>query len=107
MTTLAKSGKDLRAAVESDPGAGNDTGAGALLGPAAGAGCGAVVMVLTLGTFSALNGVSVDVAALGGWAVADVVANLAMLFCARALAARAHDAVGAEGASNRAKVASA
>lgn len=71
------------------------------------AGCGAVVMVLTLGTFSALNGVSVDVAALGGWAVADVVANLAMLFCARALAARARDAVGAEGAPNRAKVVSA
>ena len=41
MTTLAKSGKDLRAAVESEPGAGNDAGAGALLGPAAGAGCGA------------------------------------------------------------------
>ena len=56
---------------------------------AACAGCGAVVMVLTLGTFSALNGVSVDVGALGAWAAADVVANLAMLFGARALAARA------------------
>lgn len=53
------------------------------------AGCGAVVMVLTLGTFSALNGVSVNTAALGGWAVADVVANLVMLFGARALTVRA------------------
>ena len=35
MTTLAKSGKDLRAAVENEPGTGNEAGAGAALDPGA------------------------------------------------------------------------
>ena len=46
--------------------------------------CGAIVAVLTVGTFSALNAVSVSLPALGGWLAADVAANLAMLFGANA-----------------------
>lgn len=41
--------------------------------------CGVVVMVLTVGTFSAINQVSVDGAVVGAWLVADVVVNLAIL----------------------------
>ena len=47
--------------------------------------CGAVVMVLTVGTFGALNVASISLPALGGWFAADVAANLAMLFGAQAL----------------------
>lgn len=48
------------------------------------AGCGAVVAVLTVGTFSALNAASISLPALGGWFAADIVVNLAMLFGAKA-----------------------
>lgn len=48
------------------------------------AACGAVVAALTVGTFSALNVASVSLPALGGWFVADIVVNLAMLFGAKA-----------------------
>lgn len=48
-------------------------------------GCGIAVMVLTVGTFSAINAASVDVAAVGGWLAVDVAVNLVMLFGASAL----------------------
>ena len=44
--------------------------------------CGLVVMVLTVGTFSTLNHVSIDTSALGVWFAADAVVNIAMLFAA-------------------------
>lgn len=44
--------------------------------------CGLVVMVLTVGTFSTLNHVSIDTSALGVWFAADAVVNIAMLFVA-------------------------
>lgn len=44
--------------------------------------CGLVVMVLTVGTFSTLNHVSIDTSALGVWFAADVVVNIAMLLAA-------------------------
>ena len=47
---------------------------------------GAVVAALTVGTFSALNVASISLPALGGWFAADVVANVAMLFGAKAYA---------------------
>lgn len=53
---------------------------------AAVAACGAVVAALTVGTFSALNVASISLPVLGGWFAADVVANLAMLFGAKAYA---------------------
>lgn len=56
------------------------------------AGCGAVVAVLTVGTFAALNQVSVEVPALLGWVAADVVANLLMMAGAARVASRARDA---------------
>lgn len=46
--------------------------------------CGAVVMVLTVGTFGALNTASVNVAVLGGWLLADVAVNVAILLGAQA-----------------------
>ncbi|MEE0705471.1 MAG: hypothetical protein UCH28_03690, partial [Adlercreutzia sp.] len=46
--------------------------------------CGAVVMVLTLGTFGALNTVAIDLPVLGGWFAADLAVNLVMLFGAQA-----------------------
>ena len=51
--------------------------------------CGLVVMVLTVGTFSAVNAASIDLAAVGGWFAADVVANLAIMFGMAALAKKA------------------
>ena len=48
--------------------------------------CGAVVAALTVGTLSALNVASISLPALGGWFAADVVANVAMLFGAKAYA---------------------
>lgn len=48
--------------------------------------CGAVVAALTVGTFSALNVASISLPALSGWFAADVVANVAMLFGAKAYA---------------------
>lgn len=44
--------------------------------------CGLVVMVLTVGTFSTLNHVSIDTSALGVWFAADAVVNIAMLLAA-------------------------
>ena len=49
------------------------------------AACGAVVMVLTVGTFSALNVVAVSLPALGGWVAADLIVNVVLLFGAAAL----------------------
>ena len=51
------------------------------------AACGAVVMVLTVGTFSALNA-AVSLPALGGWAAADLVVNVILLFGSAALIRR-------------------
>ena len=51
--------------------------------------CGLVVMVLTVGTFSAINAASISLAAVGGWFAADVVANLAIMFGMAALAKKA------------------
>ena len=48
--------------------------------------CGLVVMVLTAGTFAALNAATVDVGVVGAWFAADVVVNLAIMFGANALA---------------------
>lgn len=48
--------------------------------------CGTVVAALTVGTFSALNVASISLPALGGWFAADVAANVAMLFGAKAYA---------------------
>ena len=56
------------------------------------AGCGAVVAVLTVCTFAALNQVSVEVPALLGWVAADVVANLLMMAGAARVASRARAA---------------
>ena len=42
--------------------------------------CGLVVMVLTVGTFSAVNAASINLAAVGAWFAADVVVNLAIMF---------------------------
>lgn len=53
------------------------------------AGCGAVVAVLTTGTFAALNAVSVNVPVLLGWVAADVAANLLMMAGAARAARRA------------------
>ncbi len=50
----------------------------------AAAGCGAVVMLLTVGTFGALNTAAVSLPALGAWLAADVAVNLALLFGAGA-----------------------
>ena len=44
--------------------------------------CGLVVMVLTVGTFSTLNHVSIDTSALGVWFAVDAVVNIAMLLAA-------------------------
>lgn len=44
--------------------------------------CGSVVTILTVGTFSALNVSSINMATLGAWLVADVVANVLMLIMA-------------------------
>lgn len=52
-------------------------------------GCGLAVMALTVGTFSAVNAASIDVAAVGGWFVADIAVNLAILFGASALLKKA------------------
>lgn len=43
------------------------------------AGCGFVVMLLTVGTFSALNSVSVSVPYVLGWLAADLAANAAIV----------------------------
>ena len=51
--------------------------------------CGLVVMVLTVGTFSAINAASINLAAVGGWFAADIAANLAILFGASALLKKA------------------
>ena len=44
--------------------------------------CGLAVMVLTVGTFSTLNHVSIDTSALGVWFAADAIVNIAMLLAA-------------------------
>ncbi|RNL48453.1 hypothetical protein [Paraeggerthella hongkongensis] len=56
---------------------------------AATAGCGFAVMVLTVGTFSAINTASINMGVVGMWFAADVVANLGMLFGASALVKKA------------------
>ena len=65
-----------------------NTGLGKALVAAAGI-CGLVVMVLTVGTFSALNHVEVNGAVLGAWFVADIIANVAMMLVARKLILKA------------------
>ena len=50
--------------------------------------CGLVVMVLTVGTFSAVNAASINLAAVGAWFAADVVVNLAIMFGMGALVRR-------------------
>lgn len=55
---------------------------------AAAAVCGAVVMLLFVLTFSAINVASPNIAAVGGWFAADLVVNLAMLFVAGRLCKR-------------------
>ena len=52
-------------------------------------GCGLVVMVLTVGTFAAINTASINLAAVGGWFAADLAVNLIILFAANALAKKA------------------
>ena len=52
-------------------------------------GCGLVVMVLTVGTFAAINTASISLAAVGGWFAADLAVNLIILFAANALAKKA------------------
>lgn len=47
--------------------------------------CGLVVMILTVGTFSAINAASINLPAVAGWFAADIVANLVILFGAKAL----------------------
>lgn len=42
--------------------------------------CGAVVMLLTIGTFSAINTTSPSLGTVGAWFALDIVANLAILF---------------------------
>lgn len=48
--------------------------------------CGLVVMVLTVGTFSSINTVSIELTQVLVWFVADIVVNLAILFAAKRLA---------------------
>ncbi|MBC2889666.1 hypothetical protein [Gordonibacter massiliensis (ex Traore et al. 2017)] len=48
--------------------------------------CGFVVMVLTVGTFAALNAASIQLGVVGAWLAADVVVNLVIMFGANALA---------------------
>ena len=52
-------------------------------------GCGLVVMVLTVGTFAAINTASINLATVGGWFAADLAVNLIILFAANALAKKA------------------
>ena len=42
--------------------------------------CGLVVMVLTVGAFSAVNSASIQLGTVGAWFAADVVVNLAIMF---------------------------
>ncbi len=51
--------------------------------------CGLVVMVLTVGTFAALNTASINLPILGAWLVADVIMNLAIMFTARGFVQKA------------------
>ncbi|WP_080797553.1 hypothetical protein [Arabiibacter massiliensis] len=48
--------------------------------------CGLVVMVLTVGTFAAINTASISLPAVGGWFAADIAVNLIILFAARKMA---------------------
>lgn len=48
--------------------------------------CGAVVMVLTVGTFATLNSVAINTTALLAWFAADVAVNLVVLFAAARMA---------------------
>ncbi len=48
--------------------------------------CGLVVMVLTVGTFSAINTAHVQLGVVGAWFAADIVANVVILLSASALA---------------------
>lgn len=52
-------------------------------------GCDLVVMVLTVGTFSAINTANINLAAVGGWFAADTAVNLVILFGANALVKKA------------------
>lgn len=52
-------------------------------------GCGLVVMVLTVGTFAAINTANINLAAVGGWFAADTAVNLVILFGANALVKKA------------------
>lgn len=51
--------------------------------------CGIVVMILTVGTFAAINTTSINAAVAGGWFAADVVANVVMLLVAAKLTNKA------------------
>lgn len=50
------------------------------------AACGVVVMLLSIGTFSAINTAQIDAACVLGWLAADIAANLAMMAFAWRLA---------------------
>lgn len=52
-------------------------------------GCGLVVMVLTVGTFAAINTANINLAAVGGWFAADIAVNLVILFGANVLVKKA------------------
>ena len=41
--------------------------------------CGVVVMILTVGTFSALNKVAIDLGALGAWFAVDALVNVVVM----------------------------
>lgn len=41
--------------------------------------CGIIVMILTVGTFSALNRVAIDLGALGVWFIVDALVNIAIM----------------------------
>lgn len=56
---------------------------------AAAAVCGLVVMVLTVGTFAAINTASINLGAVGLWFAADVVVNLGIMFGASVLVKKA------------------
>lgn len=57
--------------------------------------CGAVVAVLTVGTVAAINMTPLDPAAAGVWFAVDIAANLATMFTADRMAAKAELASGA------------
>ena len=49
--------------------------------------CGIIVMILTVGTFSALNQVAIDLGALGVWFIVDALVNIAIMMGAMKIGA--------------------